>query len=76
MHNGPAVEQVFCVGRLAPGMSPPIPTYNRVPAAQALSFSTTTPSLAAPSREPLVHRRPLRGTILALVRGSSAAFLS
>ena len=26
------------MGRLAPGMSPPIPTYNSIPAAQPLSF--------------------------------------
>src|SRR6266550_3592392 len=53
---------------LAPGISPPIPTYNSVPTAQAVSFPTTTRDPGAATqlmaRPPLGHRawrRPAGG---------------
>jgi hypothetical protein len=64
IHHGPVMHQMRAarvrmaarVGLLAPGMSPSIPTYNSVPAAQALSYPTTTRALAAHTR--LVARPP------------------
>src|SRR5882724_1846443 len=63
-------------------MSPPIPTYNSVPAAQALSYPMTTRTLAAPTRwvarPPLGHRvwhRPAGGAAGArAVRPRAGAF--
>jgi hypothetical protein len=55
IHHGPVMHQMR-VGLLALGMSPPIPTYNSVPAAQAVSFPTTTRAPGAATR--LVADRP------------------
>src|SRR5882724_7155140 len=76
IHHGPVMHQMRAVrvrmaarmGLLAPGMSPPIPTYYSVPAAQAVSFPTTTRAPGAATRRvarpPLGHRawrRPAGG---------------
>ena len=50
IHYGPVMHQMRAarvrmaarVGLLAPGMSPSIPTYHSVPAAQTISFPQTT----------------------------------
>jgi hypothetical protein len=70
IHHGPVRHQMRAarvrmaarVSRLAPGMSPPIPTYNSVPTAQAVSFPTTTRALAAHTRRVTVAFDASRGT--------------